>query len=128
MKGTGMDLINWVCHTCQQHAGETGAVWVSYSDIATYEQGQKAWEEKKRADEAANHGFWQFNAADILLMPRPAQWTVQCQKCCGPCDDAYWIRLRELRTLADLIRKTAHLHPKTWFPATNWIDFMASLV
>ncbi len=128
-----MDLINWKCQTCGNAADGYGAAWVSYADIAAYEQGQKAWTEKETvekeaAEKEASHGFLKFNVADVLLMPRPARWTVQCNTCCGSCDDAYWIPLRHLRTLADMIRKTAHLHTKSWFPSTNWIDFMASLV
>jgi len=123
-----MDLIDWKCQTCKEPANGDGAVWVSYADIAAYEQGRKAWDEKQRAEQEENSGFMRFNVADVLLAPRPARWTVQCKGCCGLCDDAYWIPLRQVRTLADMIRKTAHLHPKSWFPATNWIGFMASLV
>lgn len=123
-----MELIDWKCQTCSGPADGEGAVWVSYADIAAYEQGRKAWDEKRRAEQQQNAGFMRFNVADVLLAPRPARWTVQCKSCCGPCDGAYWIALRRLRTLADMIRMTAHLQPKSWFPDTNWIAFMASLV
>ncbi len=123
-----MNRITWKCQTCGGEADERGAAWVSYADISAYENGQKAWNDRQNAEAAENGGFVRFNVADVLLMPRPARWTVQCHGCCGPCDGAYWIPLRDLRTLADMIRKTAYLNPKSWFPATNWIDFMASLV
>jgi hypothetical protein len=124
-----MDLIDWSCATCGRKANGRGAVHVVYAEIWRAEEEIARRAAQDSADAEQDHGFVRFNLTDVLVLsPRPAKWLVECGDCCGGCEDSFWIDLRQVQTLADLVRWTAELNSKTWFNATDWISFMASVV
>lgn len=47
-------------------------------------------------------------------------------KRCDPTmeQDSYWLDIDRIRTLSDLVRITAHLAEKPWFPTREWMSLM----
>lgn len=113
--------IRWVCGSCEAEIWHGGALWVNLDRFAEVRRAQLV-EDNRRIGQPASFG-------DVLLeslihAPRLLRWHVSCEVCFVGVEASYDISLEQCRSLAALIKWTAHLHGKSWFLATDWIHFI----
>lgn len=104
-----------ICHGCRfPIEGDTGALRVTFADIAKNRQQDAEWKASHAEGTA-------MDLAEFLLGPDHVHWRAYHDKCEPEPDlSAYQIDAAKLRTWRDLARWTAHLMSKNWFAATDW--------
>lgn len=120
--------IDWRCGTCTGHI-LTGVVHLSYGDLRRAISEREQYEMQKRS-----HPEGPTLVADLsrlMTAPQIVRWTAVCDGCRSErdhhCSDCYAIEVTQMRSVFALLKWTRHLHRKTWFTLTNWIDFAADL-
>jgi hypothetical protein len=109
-----------ICIACQFPVGD-GAGWlrVTYADIEKYLV------QKQEQRQGSADGGAAFVMEQILTAPSLISWLAYHPACdpAGP-GSAYRIDASQIRTWQQLVRWTAHLMGKNWFPFTNWADLL----
>lgn len=108
--------IAWVCDTCGSPM-RAGALHIDLAQVTAARRERADWEKRKQDAE-------QVWALELLLLPDIPRWRVECNACCHDCAGCYSIDLAQCQSMFALVRWTAHLYEKTWFGATNWINFI----
>lgn len=109
-----MTATTWTCDHCKKPIKDGhGYVYVDKNAAWKCKANIKTWK-------AENPG--PFLAATALMdYPRPARWIVTHGDCDHvPNGNDYSLNIENMRTHADLIRRTAHLMGKSWFEHTDW--------
>lgn len=112
--------IRWACGICEMEIWSGGALYVDLR------RASEILREQVKDDHRRFLGPVRFDDAlyaALLSVPRFVRWHVACDACFNENDCSYDISLDQCRSLAALIRWTAHLYGKSWFRATDWIYF-----
>ncbi|GIM88870.1 hypothetical protein [Paractinoplanes toevensis] len=121
--------INWACGTCKNPI-LTGVVHLSFSEINQAVSAREEYE--RRSKEQQEHGFIKIgDLASLMSIPRTVRWAAVCDGCRRledhHCGDCYAIEVTQMRSVFSLFKWTRHLHKKSWFGVTDWIDFAADI-
>jgi hypothetical protein len=114
------DRIDWRCHTCGQPT-TAGGLHIDLASVREAEREWTAWRNRPARDPDM------FSLAEVLTMPSPARWRVDCNSCLREQATTYTIDLAQCQSVWALIRWQAHLSEKNWFPATDWMTFVAEV-
>jgi hypothetical protein len=116
-RGGVMNELVLVCGQCEKPIGPgTGALGVSYAQIAAYQRDEAGWQEAHPGDV--------HTGAELMEMPDEVVWHAAHYDC-GPEDGScYEIEAGRLTSWAELTNWTAHLMGKTWLPVTDWDDLL----
>lgn len=110
--------LEYRCDTCGQPV-ESGALHVGYAAVRDAADALRAWQGRQRAGRF--DGDW---LAELLALPEPVRWRVDCGGCVDGCSGDYWIDVTEVRSWEGLLRWTDHLSAKAWFTATDWTGLL----
>lgn len=115
---TSPDSLTWICDVCHLATPDgDGFVQLDAVDLQRARTEIVAWEAQERTTLYLDRGA----LADI---PTPAKWQVH-HSGCDPFPDTWcFYEVAALRTTKDLLRTTAHLCGKPWFPFTDWDDLI----
>lgn len=115
--------VRWTCGTCRRPIHRGGMLGVDLSRANEVRQHQIVTDARRLAGDGLVS--LQDGLLEVLTAPPLARWEVACDDCPDSGRWGYAIELEVCRSLAALIRWTAHLYGKSWFRATDWIGFMA---
>lgn len=110
--------IDWRCMTCGQPT-TSGLLHIEHRQVRGAEQTLAEWDHR--------HGDTDgqiLQLGEIMSMPRTARWRVDCDTCRHDCTGCYTIEISLCRSVFALVRWTHHLYGKSWFGATDWIEFI----
>jgi hypothetical protein len=117
-------MVTWACEECGDVIvdGE-GYLAISYADINTYRDAVREW--NVTHNQPNNGRFRVLTTDEFLTYPEPPRWHV-CHASCDSEPDSpdYWIGVERIRTVAEVLRWTAHLAGKNWQPSTNWSELL----
>lgn len=110
------DVIVWRCDACHDTIGDgEGYLTVDMHAARRATVGMIQWD--------ADHRGRIMSASQIAGRPGPARWRCYHDTCAVPPSiGAYCIDVDEARTCRSLLRWTAHLSPKNWYPGTDWVS------
>ena len=121
-----MSTIDWgACEVCHDPIGADSQATIELPPVNELADIEDAW---KRYHAARDTEVF-VNLATLLALPAPAHWRVVHGTCSDRADTtAYALLVDEVRTHADLLRWTVHLHDKTWFHSTDWDDLVRKAI
>lgn len=110
--------IVWTCATCRQPA-RAGLIHIDLRAVTQRQGEMKDWEERRSSGARA------IELGELFSMPPIVHWQISCDACHRGCSGScYEIGLKQCQSVYALIKWTAHLYGKSWFSATDWIDFI----